>query len=74
MFLTCLGRRHGKGTYYFFGTDERYKGYFVKGNREGKGVFTFAFGDVYEGQFKNNKKNGFGILTYSNGDIYEGEW
>ena len=68
------GKREGKGTYYFFGTDEMYEGQFRNGNRDGRGRFTYAFGDVYEGQFLKNKKQGFGTLNYSNGDVYEGEW
>ena len=34
----------------------------------GKGIYTYANGDIYEGEFKNGKKNGIGRFKWINGD------
>ena len=44
------------------------------GEREGRGKYTFADGDVYEGEYKNGKKEGRGKFTFASGDVYEGEY
>mmetsp|Transcript_96862 Transcript_96862/g.273771 ORF Transcript_96862/g.273771 Transcript_96862/m.273771 type:complete len:272 (+) Transcript_96862:117-932(+) len=44
---------------------DTYKGLFIDGRRQGKGIYTFkANGDRYEGQFEDNCKHGFGKMTY----------
>jgi len=40
----------------------------------GKGVFTWANGNVYDGDFANDKKDGNGKFTWPDGRIYNGEW
>ena len=49
-----------------------YKGDYLNGKREGKGIYIYNNGDKYEGEYKNDLKNGYGVYTYKNGDIYEG--
>jgi len=39
----------------------RYKGSFVKGKREGKGVVEYAGGSVHQGQFQGDRRHGLGI-------------
>ncbi len=39
----------------------------INGNKEGKGVYTYADGDKYDGEWKNDKREGKGVHTYANG-------
>lgn len=53
----------------------KYVGTFVKGLRDGKGIYTEEDGTQYEGQFKDNLKDGYGELTIPTEDsilIYKG--
>ena len=59
------GRAQGK---------DLYVGQFIKGNKSGKGVYTWANGDRYEGDFVNGNFTGKGVLTWANGDRYEGDF
>jgi len=40
----------------------------------GKGILTFANGDIYDGYFKNDMKNGKAIYTYADGRQEEQVW
>eukprot|EP01038_Epipyxis_sp_PR26KG_P005975 gene5975-8230_t len=51
-----------------------YKGEYKDGEQYGKGVYTFANGDVYNGDWINNQKHGKGVCEYSDGDKYDGDW
>lgn len=51
-----------------------YSGDLVKGNREGKGTYTWTNGDKYEGHWKNNIKHGEGTYIWITGEKYTGEW
>lgn len=42
--------------------------------KHGKGVYSFADGQVYIGEWKNDKYHGIGTLTYPDGKEYSGEW
>ena len=44
------------------------------GQREGRGKYVFADGDVYEGEWKANKQEGRGISRYASGGVYEGDF
>jgi hypothetical protein len=68
---------HGKGKISFKNGD-KYEGYFVNGNMEGKGVYYYYKRDrlnreKYEGDFIKNKKEGRGVLSFncSTGFCYE---
>jgi hypothetical protein len=67
---------HGKGKLSFKNGD-KYEGYFVNGNMEGKGVYYYTQDHLnrekYEGDFIKNKKEGRGVLSYncSTGFCYE---
>jgi hypothetical protein len=55
--------------------DGEYAGeYNAAGQREGRGTYTFANGNVYEGEWKAGKKEGRGTYTYADGAVYEGEY
>ena len=60
----------------FFGREEtkegEYTGYFLKGEKNGKGYFKYLNDNKYYGQWRNNERNGFGKLQYSNGESFIG--
>ncbi|MCH5274123.1 MAG: hypothetical protein J1E35_10645 [Lachnospiraceae bacterium] len=41
---------------------------------EGRGVYTYANGDIYGGDFKGGVREGHGVYRFANGDVYDGEW
>lgn len=52
-----------------------YNGYWLNGNKEGKGKLYQKNGLlIYDGNWKNNRFNGYGILYYPNGNRYEGNF
>lgn len=59
------GLANGKGT--AVGRD-RYVGEFRDGEKNGKGVYTWANGSRYEGEYSNDRKDGFGTLRMVRGD------
>lgn len=59
------GRAQGK---------DLYVGQFIKGNKSGKGVLTWANGERYEGDFVDDKRTGKGVYTWANGERYEGDF
>lgn len=65
------GKAHGQGESKGI---NHYKGYFVKGEKEGKGIYTWADGDKYEGEWHRDRRDGKGIYTYRNGSKYDGGW
>ena len=65
------GQIQGKGLRYVQSSNHLYKGEFVNGIREGKGV-DISSGAKYEGDFKDDKKQGQGKITFESGDTYEG--
>jgi len=68
---------HGYGVCYFgeFGCEYRYEGYFVQGQREGKGTMYYASGNIYEGDWHEGKRHGKGKFTWKeNGSYYVGEF
>ncbi|EOD15166.1 hypothetical protein EMIHUDRAFT_119448 [Emiliania huxleyi CCMP1516] len=46
--------------------------YNAAGEREGRGVYRFANGNVYEGEFKAGKIEGRGVFRYTDGDVVSG--
>jgi hypothetical protein len=51
-----------------------YKGAFFNGERHGKGIYTYANGDVYKGGFFKGKLHGVGTYAVSNGDSFKTTW
>ena len=52
-----------------------YKGEFIKGKKNGKGVYEdLLINSLYEGEFKNDFKDGHGVEQYSDGSKYEGDF
>ena len=49
-----------------------FPGDFVKGARDGSGMFFYASGAIYDGCWKDNLKHGPGKFVFKNGRIYEG--
>lgn len=67
-------KKHGKGTYTYYLTNEKYEGEFYENEKRGQGVFTYRFGDRYEGEFYSNEKAGKGTIYYKSGARFEGIW
>ena len=44
------------------------------GKRHGRGIYTWANGDIYNGTFIENARTGNGRMAYKNGDLYDGDW
>ena len=63
----------GKGTFISLDDKSSYTGDYVKGIREGKGIWVTSEGR-YEGEWKGGLFNGKGVFYYPNGDIYDGLW
>jgi hypothetical protein len=61
-----------------FPSRERFEGYFVKGLKEGKGVYIDPNKGVkYEGEWRAGVKHGYGVITWTNKTkevSYEGEF
>lgn len=51
-----------------------YEGMCAAGQRDGKGVYTWASGNRYEGDWLGGKRHGYGKLTYATGAVYEGDY
>ncbi len=49
-----------------------YEGFFSGDKKNGKGIMTYADGNIYDGEFENDLKSGNGVLTYAEGDVFEG--
>ena len=43
-----------------------------KGEKHGKGKFTFIDGSQYDGSWENNQKHGYGVFTKKDGTFYKG--
>ncbi len=64
---------HGEGTF----KDDAgnvYVGQWLDGQRNGKGVMTWANGDRYEGDFAQDLRHGQGSFTKADGTRFTGEW
>ncbi len=44
------------------------------GLKQGKGIITYAFGNVYVGDWKDDKKQGKGKYIWVDGRVYEGDY
>jgi hypothetical protein len=54
--LFFFWQRHGKGTFYYFGSSlVKYTGEWHHDMQSGQGQLVFANGSRYEGSFKNDK-------------------
>ena len=51
-----------------------YKGDFVRGQRSGRGTFSYQDGGRYEGMWEDNKKHGHGVFCLDSGVCYEGSF
>ena len=52
----------------------RYEGNMIKGRYNGKGINTYANGNIYDGDWVDGKRSGRGTHTWANGDRYAGSW
>ena len=53
--------------------DGVYTGYFIKGKRDGPGIFKWDNGDNYDGKWADDKRSGHGIFSNKEG-VYVGNW
>ncbi|KAL8275814.1 hypothetical protein Esti_000377 [Eimeria stiedai] len=51
-----------------------YEGEFVRGRREGVGVYVHSNGDTYEGPYKQGKRHGLGKLKFAAGGFFHGSF
>jgi hypothetical protein len=51
----------------------RYEGDFVKGKKEGHGIYKDAGGRMYSGAWKGGLQEGHGKFVWGDGTLYEGE-
>jgi hypothetical protein len=70
------GRASGQGVEEWKndGHVSRFEGEVRDGKAHGRGVYTFANGDMYDGEFRDDKRHGRGVFMWVNGDRYEGEF
>jgi hypothetical protein len=52
----------------------RYVGAWKAGEIDGRGIATYANGDVYEGMFRAGKRQGVGVMRYASGQETGGMW
>jgi len=51
-----------------------FKGKYLKGKKNGKGLYYYDNGSYYDGEFKNDVKHGKGSYCFPSGQKYEGDW
>jgi len=51
-----------------------YRGEIQNWQLHGKGVYTYATGNVYDGLFAEGKRKGNGTMKYADGSVYQGDW
>jgi len=51
-----------------------YKGWWLKGKKNGEGTYKWKNGDVYVGEWLNDNRHGQGTYKWMNGSVYRGEW
>ena len=57
-----------------YGNGDVYSGFWISGEKSGKGTYEYTNGDAYSGDWKADQKHGNGVFEMENGDRYEGEW
>ena len=67
------GLHHGIGTY-LLPNGYEYKGTWVDGQIQGKGIAKYPDGTIYEGDFKAGKPFGNGEMRFLQNRTYRGEW
>lgn len=65
---------HGYGTLTYVKSGNTHTGNYVKGKRDGYGVFTFKSGTWYKGNYRADKMEGKGIYQFASGRRYEGDF
>ena len=68
------GYLEGTGTIFRSNGSVSYRGQFVGGNRDGKGIEYEENGTEYEGEFKDDRRHGHGLLSREKEVLYDGEW
>ena len=69
----CENLPDGKGKEIYKNGDE-YVGHFLRGKKNGFGVYYKPGQYRYTGNFRNNKMTGYGKIDYENGSSYSGEF
>ena len=59
-----------------YGNDERYRGQWVRGAREGCGemISPGSLATTFSGHWLQDKQTGWGQINYSNGAAFKGNW
>ena len=71
--LSSDNEREGYGKISYFGGDS-YEGYWLKGKRHGKGLYSYKYGGYYLGNFINDLPSGAGFKVFNSGNVYTGEF
>lgn len=74
---TYRGECNAEGEAHGYGTaqgEDTYQGHFIKGIKEGNGVYIWRNGDRFTGQFRNGLAEGKGVMEYIDGRRIEGIW
>lgn len=71
---TQEGELHGRGQCRNRDGFVIYIGQYVRGKRNGNGVYYFPDGSRYEGEWANDAMDGFGQMSYPDGSRYSGGW
>lgn len=66
--------KHGKGTFTWGTSGNKYTGYFLNDKRQGYGVYTWLDGNRYEGEWLNDKQHGKGKMVFPEGIKQEGTY
>lgn len=51
-----------------------FEGDYKNDKKDGRGVFTWASGNIYKGEYIEDERCGNGQMLWTDGSMYEGEW
>lgn len=64
----------GEGCLEFLQSGSRYRGTFLQGRFEGRGVYTWADGSAYDGAWRCSRIHGEGVYTDASGTVWRGQY
>ena len=70
----CKLENHTEKGNTLFENGDTYEGEYVKGKRQGQGIYTFSDGEKYDGEWFQDQQHGYGTFWFMNNNRYEGMW